>query len=153
MAPVDVVAFGGRIVRALRIIVRGDDASARYIEAIDEHEPAGRDDVGMDIERNGFLRVQRQFRDLVAPDISFAIGAVERFQAGSINDFLDGFDLALDFLGGQLELVSFAFGEWTFAEPKNARFETRKFKRRSGFMRGDGSARDKDLFGEGDADG
>ncbi len=75
------------------------------------------------------------------------------FQRRGINDFLDGFDFAIHFLRGELELVKLALGERFAAQPEQARLEPVQFVRRICFQRRHRAAFDENLLGQRDADG
>ena len=124
-APINVFALGVRIVRASRVIIRCNDTAAGDVEAIHDHEAARGRDFGMDVKRDRLSRVQGQFAHLVAANEDLIILARDGRQRGRINNFLDGCDTALDFLGSELELVGFPFGKRLLAEPEKARFELR----------------------------
>ena len=83
-----------------------DDAAAGNVEAVHDDEPAGGSDLVAASKATGFLVSQRQFGDLVAADEGSRLpgaGPVSSVEASMTFSML--LDLALDFLGGELELV------------------------------------------------
>src|SRR2546421_11175334 len=124
-APINIIAFGMRIMGAARVVVRGDDAAAGNVKAIYNDESAGGRDICVNIEGNGLSRVNRQLGHLMPPNKIILFFARNRCQRGSINDVLDRINAALDLLRCKLELVCLFFREGLFAEPKEPRLEPR----------------------------
>src|SRR5690242_8669040 len=77
----------------------------------------------------------------------------DHFKRRSVNDLFDRFDMAIDFLGRELQFIKPAFDKRLPAQPENPRFKTGQLKWRRRFEGGNRSTCDKDLLGKSDADG
>ena len=108
-------------------------------------------DFRMDVEGDGALGAQLQFRHFVAPHKRFR--ARNGLQGGRIDHPLDGINFAFHLLRGQLELVAPALAERGAAQPEQPGLEPAQLIRRGGLQRRHRAALDKNLLGQGDADG
>ena len=125
-----------------------DDAAARDVESVDEHETAERRHPLEQIDRHGTPRVDDHFGGVVR---AHRIGARNGLHGRGVDDLFERLDLALDFLRHQLQLVALAGRQRRSAEPEDSRRELRREAGRIVGVHGDRSALDEQLIGERDA--
>ena len=141
-APIDILRFD---LGAIGVSAAEDNAAAGDLSLIDDHEAAQDRIAIMVVHDERAAGLDGDFRHVVARDEIAVLGHdVER---RGIDDLLDGDDLRVQLLGGELDLRALAYGEVALAHPEDARLETVGFDRRLGLVRGDVAALDKDLFG------
>lgn len=119
VTPENIIAAMGAVTGAFGITIAGDNAAASDFKAVHNNKATGRDDFGMGIKGNGSFRAESEFGDLIAADEDFFFALARNgFERGRIDDALDGFDFAFDFLGGQFDAIDFSFAERLAAEPE-----------------------------------
>src|SRR5437879_7843945 len=87
-APKNIFAFGVRIMRAARVVVRLDDAAASKVETIQKHKAAHDGNLLMNVEGNRLARMNRQFGHFVSSNGRSIAIVANFFQRRGINDFV-----------------------------------------------------------------
>src|SRR5262245_54203396 len=74
-------------------------------------------------------------------------------ESGSVYHFFDGLDVAFDFLRSEFQFVILSARKRLLTEPKNAGLKACQLERGRRFVRGNRTARNENLLGQGNADG
>ena len=150
--PENILALDARQhVASVGVFPLEDSAAATNMTMIHKNEPTRRHDTVVIVEGYREFGADDDLGHIVAGNV-VAARPVDLAQRRGVHQFLDGLDMALDFLSRQLQLDFAAHLKVLTAEPEQFCAKHVGLDRRVRFLRADLAALDKNLFSQCDPD-